>query len=468
MALLQDPVAIACRSIIVGNWVDPFVFGFNQQALPQLLCTKIEFYWNESKLVFYLLDKNKTLVQGMIPFKKIAFMQQGSENKSKLIMELKHPPLFYKVTSNEADVREKQCLAPLVAFRSSTVYVVTMASDAMFNKIIPLVKKAGKFFSEPHVVLSQPFPSTVAAFQMEDLSYVVYFQCMVVVSAKLLLEYKINTEFVKELASLEEHVACFYLKSVLAHGEKLYNPTAHIQEWKAKKIYVHKPHLASTHAHIHKVVITPNSTYYEGPFPEMSNRMIRFAKKKYDIDETYFLRLQFANENKEHLGGEQITDEVFNDILKLMHQGVHIQKRHFKFLGFSASQLKEKSCWLFCETNSVSAEQLQHDMGEIFERCVAKYAARFGQNFSTTQDTIELQDVIQIPDIESECGNYMFSDGAGFISKEFADELLCVLGKPFSALQIRYGGAKGTNTNCFLLKNEQEWLQCLPTNCRIK
>ncbi|CAO2040760.1 unnamed protein product [Urochloa humidicola] len=80
-------------------------------------------------------------------------------------------------------------------------------------------------------------------------------------------------------------------------------------------------------------------------------------------------------------------------------------------------------------------------------RNVAKYAARLGQSFSSSTETLKLHkyEVEEIPDITNDT-EYIFSDGVGKISADFAMEVAmkCKM-KCFapSVFQIRYGGYKG-------------------------
>ena len=73
-----------------------------------------------------------------------------------------------------------------------------------------------------------------------------------------------------------------------------------------------------------------------------------------------------------------------------------------------------------------------------------KKQARKGQCFSTTKKLDELSesDITTIPDIIRE--GFNFTDGCGFISREYAAELSKRLDRyDLSALQIRLMGAKG-------------------------
>ncbi|CAF1206049.1 unnamed protein product [Rotaria sp. Silwood1] len=101
-----------------------------------------------------------------------------------------------------------------------------------------------------------------------------------------------------------------------------------------------------------------------------------------------------------------------------MINGINICDRHYEFLAFSSSQLREHSCWMFASLNNdLSANQIRELMGDFSTiRPVAKMAARLGQSFSTTTKGIELgsREYIEISDVIR--GNHNFTDGIGIIA----------------------------------------------------
>jgi len=89
-----------------------------------------------------------------------------------------------------------------------------------------------------------------------------------------------------------------------------------------------------------------------------------------------------------------------------------------------------------------------------FIRCVARYAARLGQCFSSTRTSpglkIDGKVWTVIRDLHTKCGHYTFTDGVGIISRDMAvaiaSEALDMNREHHripSAYQIRFGGFKG-------------------------
>lgn len=206
--------------------------------------------------------------------------------------------------------------------------------------------------------------------------------------------------------------------------------------------------------YVHRVQVTPAKVYFYGPEINVSNRVLRHFSA--DIDN--FLRISFVDEDCEKLrsldlsprstSGNDARTALYNRVLSVLSDGINIGDKHFEFLAFSSSQLRDNSTWMFASRQGLTASDIRRWMGDFRNiRNVAKYAARLGQSFSSSTETLKVQkyEVEKIPDITNGT-KYIFSDGVGKISANFAMEvaLKCRL-KRFapSLFQIRYGGYKG-------------------------
>jgi len=72
-------------------------------------------------------------------------------------------------------------------------------------------------------------------------------------------------------------------------------------------------------------------------------------------------------------------EKLYQRIETLLNNGVNICGRHYDFLAFSSSQLREHSCWMFAkrEGTGVSSETIRAWMGDFQHiHPVAKMAAR--------------------------------------------------------------------------------------------
>lgn len=207
--------------------------------------------------------------------------------------------------------------------------------------------------------------------------------------------------------------------------------------------------------YVHRVQVTPAKVYFYGPEINVSNRVVRHFSA--DIDN--FLRISFVDEDCEKLrsadlsprstsGNDARRTALYNRVLSVLSNGINIGDKHFEFLAFSSSQLRDNSAWMFASRQGLTASDIRKWMGDFRDiRNVAKYAARLGQSFSSSTETLKVHksEVERIPDITNGT-KYIFSDGVGKISANFAVEVAmkCKL-KRFapSVFQIRYGGYKG-------------------------
>ncbi|XP_038721190.1 RNA-dependent RNA polymerase 1-like [Tripterygium wilfordii] len=209
---------------------------------------------------------------------------------------------------------------------------------------------------------------------------------------------------------------------------------------------------------VRRVQITPCKVYFCGPEVNVSNRVLR----NYPEDIENFLRVSFVDEELEKIystdlsprtssGDEDRRTGIYRRILSTLQNGLVIGDKKFEFLAFSSSQLRENSAWMFASRDGLNAADIRSWMGDFHQiRNVAKYAARLGQSFSSSTETLSVgqHEIEKIPDVEVQrCGiTYIFSDGIGKMSAEFARRVAIKCGhKAFvpSALQIRYGGYKG-------------------------
>uniref|UniRef100_A0A6N2KT36 RNA-dependent RNA polymerase n=1 Tax=Salix viminalis TaxID=40686 RepID=A0A6N2KT36_SALVM len=209
---------------------------------------------------------------------------------------------------------------------------------------------------------------------------------------------------------------------------------------------------------VRRVQITPTKVYFRGPEVNLSNRVLR----KYPDDIDNFLRVSFVDEDLDKLFSTNISPrtfsaiegrqtEIYQRILSVQRNGIVIGSKKFEFLGFSSSQLRDSSLWMFASRPGLSAADIRKWMGDFREiKNVAKYAARLGQSFSSSRESfsVDKNEIEIIPDIKVTSGgvDYVFSDGIGKISAELAHSIAQKFGfRSFtpSAFQVRYGGYKG-------------------------
>ncbi|XP_057854773.1 probable RNA-dependent RNA polymerase 1 [Cryptomeria japonica] len=208
--------------------------------------------------------------------------------------------------------------------------------------------------------------------------------------------------------------------------------------------------------YVYRVQVTPSKVYFSGPEVNVSNRVTRQYAKYINN----FLRVTFIDENGNRLYSTDLSQRIQNGaekhtklykrVLSILKEGIVIGSKKFDFLAFSTSQLRESSVWFFASTGEVNAESIREWMGDFLAiRNVAKCAARMGQSFSSSTETLHVypHEIKDIPDIwiQREDKKYNFSDGIGKISLSLAKQVAAKCNCDYipSAFQIRIGGYKG-------------------------
>ena len=199
---------------------------------------------------------------------------------------------------------------------------------------------------------------------------------------------------------------------------------------------------------VHRVTVTPAGTYLDGPDVENMHRV----QRKYPDYPNHFLRVSFGDEDFDSIRHEPSTDRsiIFKERFKdVFVKGLHIAGLHFSFLGFSHSSLREGQCYFMApfvmNGTLYHAERVIKDLGDFsLIRSPAKCAARIGQAFSDTTESIPVKDkyVIGISDIER--NDRVFTDGVGKISRSLLNDVWDAFASSrknkATILQIRFAG----------------------------
>ncbi|CAI2178873.1 1603_t:CDS:2 [Funneliformis geosporum] len=288
------------------------------------------------------------------------------------------------------------------------------------------------------------------------LNYDVLYMVECNLSFNFLHDYNLNNEFFSLLNDLPTESATYILESIYAKKKRQFDPLSYLRYESMRHVERKPRHVPSYCAMMRKVVVTPTTMYILTPTMETSNRVIRHFHHMKDN----FLRVQFVDEasNKVSSSNGTHNDALYNKVFKVLSDGIKIGDRHYEFLAFSSSQLRDHSCWFFAPTAYKSADDVRKWMGTFStNKSVAKYAARMGQCFSSTRAIARLpvDDIVKIPDVIR--NRYTFSDGVGKISyklsKRVADTL--ELKTVPSAFQFRLAGYKGVLCQSRFLRNNQ-------------
>lgn len=211
------------------------------------------------------------------------------------------------------------------------------------------------------------------------------------------------------------------------------------------------------------VTVTPTTFHLEGPYPERSNRIMR----SYSHNQDSFLRVNFEDETGLQYRFDREVDGrafIHRRIGTILSNGIDIAGRHFEFLAYSQSALKEHAVWFVKEFrlaggSVVNARTIIAELGDFTRDpqlvyCPARYAARISQAFTATDSSVsvEADEIFEEDDIMDATGNWCFTDGVGTISTQLARDIWKVLASRRRgakwrtyprALQIRFQGSKG-------------------------
>jgi RNA-dependent RNA polymerase len=352
------------------------------------------------------------------------------------------------------------------------VYRVTFDLDQLGNtsggglrSFKEMIEKAGEYnlASKPANINNRPLNIVNGAnlrkyVERSMLNFDVLYMTECNISFNYLHDYNLSEDFFSLLARLPTQSAIHILETIHSKKKRLYDPLSYLrlEVMKLNNVESKSKHVPSYCVMMRKVVVTPTTMYVLTPTMETSNRVIRHFRDKKD----HFLRVHFVDEASNKVSSSNGTHNyaLYNKIFHTLDNGIKIGDRHYEFLAFSSSQLRDHSCWFFAPTYDLTADDIRDWMGNFStNKTVAKYAARMGQCFSSTRAITRLpaNDIKEIPDIVR--NQFTFSDGVGKISSSLSRKIAekLELKTTPSAFQFRLAGYKGVLCQSPFLKDNQ-------------
>ncbi|EXJ61487.1 uncharacterized protein A1O5_11803 [Cladophialophora psammophila CBS 110553] len=278
------------------------------------------------------------------------------------------------------------------------------------------------------------------------------YQLEVCISKGWLNEYTLDDNFLRRLTGMRSEQAKQMLIHVDSYQQKVYDPMSIFTDLRYSKP-VRARALPSNCAELYHATVTATGILFHTPSVEITNRIVR----KYRRFSDRFLRVRF--EDDPYRGQTRLYPAtngrmklLFERVRRTLKRGIVLGDRHYEFLAWGNSQLREHGAYFFASSKNplITADSIRRDMGTFdHEKVVAKRAARMGQCFSTTKPVPVLSKNSwkrdPIPDIVN--GPYNFTDGVGKISPLAAQLVKTNLklgGEHLpSAYQFRLGGCKG-------------------------
>ncbi|KAK5062829.1 hypothetical protein LTR84_004904 [Exophiala bonariae] len=293
--------------------------------------------------------------------------------------------------------------------------------------------------------------ATIRPSQSIYLDFQVRYQLEVCISSGWLNEYLIDMSFLKRLSAMDSNRAKQMLIHVDALQTRVYNPMDVFEDIRFQKPVRARALPANCEELLHATV-TATALILHTPSVEITNRIVRQYQKYSDR----FLRVRFEDDS--YRGQSRLFPATNNKMLLLfervrrtMRQGIIVAGRHYEFLAWGNSQLREHGAYFFAAAEDITVETIRAQMGRFHEeKIVAKRAARMGQCFSTTKPVTTVggrREWTKDPTPDVINNGYTFTDGVGKISRAAAEliqtELKLPAGEPPSAFQFRLGGCKG-------------------------
>lgn len=188
------------------------------------------------------------------------------------------------------------------------------------------------------------------------------------------------------------------------------------------------------------VTVTPTTMYLDGPFPERSNRVMRQFAGHY----ANFLRVNFVDEGGFSYHMDRDVDDrefIHRRFGGVLRNGFTIASRHFEFLAYSQSGLKEHTVWFMSQFSTVINDmdinvtpdyiissigwfdRIENDPKLLY--CPARWGARISQAFTATEAAVslEIEEIYIINDIYDADSHRTFTDGIGTVSPELARDM---------------------------------------------
>jgi RNA-dependent RNA polymerase len=172
------------------------------------------------------------------------------------------------------------------------------------------------------------------------------------------------------------HIVEFVLQNIMNSAHPCWDPMKQVQNALAKYSReniripsISVPPLADgSSIYVHRLLVTPTKVYCQGPDIDFSNRVTRhFAKEIRN-----FLRVSFTDEDYEGITSFALTagktgkrTQLYDRVLRVMQEGLTIGGKRYEFLAFSASQLRDRSFWMFASNERITASDIRAWMGDF-------------------------------------------------------------------------------------------------------
>jgi RNA-dependent RNA polymerase len=203
------------------------------------------------------------------------------------------------------------------------------------------------------------------------------------------------------------------------------------------------------YCYVPRVIVTPTRILPQPMRPMKENRVLRGGRFGSSFA---FCRVLLRDEHLVTMSAETV-EQCRGYILRLIKQDLTIARTDYEYLHCSNSQLRDRSFWFYKPNGGHTADSIRQWMGDFrYEYSVSSYVTRMALCFTGSIKTFTVHkatEIEEIPDITTDDGRYVFTDGIGKISEPMMRRVFEALdlnetsGYLPCALQIRLAGMKG-------------------------
>jgi len=427
---------------------------------------RVELILSNTYRLSFLFGSIKVILINQTPFERLSY-----DNATlSLFFELEHPPLVYRSRGFKEVVEEKYWTKEDEWVRTTT-WMSKKENDKLIGECFVYRFGVAEYWLQENKKQFEDFLFHLSSFnQPEDallniensnflgntvcfryhlqLPFSITYLIDCLYSQNIVVREDLGDEFFQNLLVLGENASYQALTMMVDEKRRIYNdPIETLFECNSffnpnQPVFLTPEH----HVKLRRAVVTPTRIICLPETVELANRVVRHFK---DLSDR-FLRVQFLDEDFRRLRNSENNSEqlLFERIAEVLKNGIKLpmSMRHYKYLAFSSSQLRDNCCWFFAPTEKVKVEDVLSWMGNLSEEMIiAKHAARMGQCFTSTVVGIPIKshELSFLSDVKK--NGYTYSDGCGTISYELAKATAMNLDleEPPSVYQIRFAGAKG-------------------------
>ena len=467
----NTPLSTTCHLVTLGSFVDCGTYNAHASTLPDTDQFELEFRSTPQSISLRSMRNTDEIVYSvMIPHDSLESYLILNHQEDFIDLFL---PLLYALKPiqetqlDQLGTRQRTRATRFHRFSSSH-----LAQSSVLHLRIPLLNTSSKMINDLSSKLLEnnmkilygnvrivylPEDHVNPYEQLQFGSYLCNYAWHMLISLGYRLKDKLTDAFVSKLVDLSNDSSLFYhslrdlwkkcrgnrfLDIYIALSNNALKYADHAARWLFDST-------TPNYCYVPRVIVTPTQILPQPMRPMKENRVLRGGRFGSSFA---FCRVLLRDEDLVTMSAETV-EQCREMILDLIKHDLNIAQTDYEYLHCSNSQLRDRSFWFYKPNNGNTAETIRNWMGDFrYEYSVSSYVTRMALCFTGSIKTFTIQkqtEIEEIPDIVTEDGRYVFTDGIGKISEPMmrrvfeALDLNQTTGYLPCALQIRMAGMKG-------------------------